>query len=83
MTKAGPDFDAMRLQAEAQAASPHGVWERVDEQLDRREVPGGWLYKTWNHYGLAMTFVPAPPPKKLPEQFTLEIDSDGRSRIIP
>lgn len=34
-------------------------WERVNESTSRLRVPGGWVYRTWDDDGIAMTFVPS------------------------
>lgn len=33
-------------------------WEEVGFQLERREVPGGYLYRTLTYQGVALAFVP-------------------------
>jgi len=40
------------------AKDPTKHWERVCYELSRIEVPGGWLYKSDQAYGIALAFVP-------------------------
>lgn len=37
-------------------------WQSIDRLLDRIQVPGGWLYRTWGFKKAepAMVFVPHP-----------------------